>query len=89
MTVRFEVGQNVVCVDASNLSRDPIHSIQEGRVYTVRAVGAVYVRLHEVTPYGGTDGFLPQRFRPCVRTDISDLAKLVVNPPKELVKEDA
>ncbi len=88
MTVRFEVGMNVACVDANdapNLTLNAVYVVTE----VVVAFQGIGLRVSGAPNTRGLMAYYARRFRPVERTDISDLAKLVVNPPKELVSLEA
>jgi len=96
MGARYEVGMNVVCVDASiepGQQWETGAELHERSVYTIATIipeynGKVGLLLEETRREDGW-AYRASRFRPCQRTDISELKKLVVNPPRELVRETA
>lgn len=95
MDCNFQVGDNVVCVNARGWDSTfcAIARPCEGDVYTIREVyeflGVIGIHLVEIsnpTNQYGEPGFMPWRFRPVRKTDISVFERMLINLP---IMEDA
>jgi hypothetical protein len=84
----------IVCVDATTTGRCIASKLEKGRIYTIRSFhewkGQLRLRLEEIVGSprveAANGGYKPQRFRPCRKTDISELAKLVAPSLREKEK---
>jgi hypothetical protein len=97
----FQVGQRVVCVDASANPEYGHNGLIEGRIYVVRGIRSeipnpphwgVYIEGipgHWRLPVGEIP-FHPRRFRPIAerKTDISVFEELLTSTPSELKQVD-
>ena len=87
----FRVGQEVVCVDASDIRNDEFYiPVKNGEVYIISGInpetGNLLIKGCPYIAWGVDVGFRRHRFRPIVKTDTSIFTSMLVPAPKQRVE---